>query len=95
MTLQDIENVPREYLIPKEVASVLDMDQYTINVAARDAPEKLGFPVVVTGSRVRIPKEAFIYFMKYGRPQAEPPAKWVERCRQAVLEAIRKEAGPT
>ena len=92
MTLQEIEEIPREYLIPREVASVLDMDQYTINVAAQSAPEKLGFPVVVTGSRVRSPKEAFLYFRRYGRPQAEPPAKWVERCRQAALEAIAKEA---
>lgn len=30
-------------------------------------PNKLGFPVIVTGTRVRIPKYGFIHFCKYGR----------------------------
>lgn len=64
MTLSDIEKIPREYLIPKEAAAVLGCAPYYINIMAKSTPEKLGFPVFMSGSRVKIPKEAFIRFMK-------------------------------
>ena len=35
---------------------------------AQNDPDKLGFPVVVAGTRVRIPKEGFLYFCRFGRP---------------------------
>lgn len=85
MTLEEVEALPGEYLLPKDVAKVLDCDQYSISLQAQDAPEKLGFPVVITGRRVRIPKAAFLHFMRFGRPQMEPPAEWIDKCRQAVM----------
>lgn len=69
MTLEELEQVDREYLIPREVAGVLGCTQYAINVAARQAPELLGFPVTLIGTRAKIPKRPFINYMKYGRPE--------------------------
>lgn len=94
MTLKDIEAIPQEYLLPKHVSAVLGCDQYTINLAAQRDPDKLGFPVIVTGSRVRIPKDGFLHFMRYGKPAMEPPAAWIEKCRMealAILETASRE----
>lgn len=66
MTLNDIRNLDREYLVPREVASVLGCDQYGINIAAKQCPERLGFNVAVIGSRVKIPRLAFIRWMEGG-----------------------------
>jgi hypothetical protein len=65
-TLSELEKVDRDYLIPKEVAGVLHCMPYSINVAARDDPGSLGFPVIRVGKYVRIPKEAFLRFMRGG-----------------------------
>lgn len=92
MTLEEIEAIPDEYLLPKHIAPVLGMSQYTINVQAQDEPDALGFPVVVTGSRVRIPKEAFLFFMRYGKISVEPPAAWMERLKTECMEALKKES---
>lgn len=59
-TLKEIEALPGEILIPKNIYRYLGVGQYSINCQARYAPEKLGFPVSVVGSRVKIPKSGFI-----------------------------------
>lgn len=64
VTLSDIEKIPREYIIPREAAAVLGCTPYYINIAAEKCPEKLGFPVFKSGNRVKIPKAAFIKFMR-------------------------------
>lgn len=66
MTLNEIRNLDREYLVPREVAPLLGCDQYSINVAAKQCPELLGFNVALIGSRVKIPRLAFIKWMEGG-----------------------------
>ena len=68
MTLEDLEKIDKNFLTPKDISKFLGCDQYTINLQAQADKEKLGFPVVVTASRVRIPKEGFIFWYKYGKP---------------------------
>lgn len=63
MTLEEISILEREILTPAEVAPVLGMDRHTLHLCARQAPERLGFPVIVAGSRVKIPKRPFLRFM--------------------------------
>lgn len=63
MTLDELEALPVEVLTPAQVAPVLHLDQDTIRGQARECPELLGFPVVVAGSRVKIPKRTFVKFM--------------------------------
>ena len=61
MTLQDIERIPKEYLT---AAPVLGADPQTIRMQARLRPDLLPFPAVCLGSRVKIPKEAFLRVMR-------------------------------
>ncbi len=70
-TLSDIENLPREFLTAAEVADVLRASPNTIRWQAQHDPQKLGFPVIVIGRRVKIPKQGFIYFCRYGNPVKE------------------------
>ena len=68
MTLSELAGMPNKlYLIPREVGELLNMNPYNINVAAQNPEyrEKLGFPVIVTGTRVRIPRIPFLRFMGY------------------------------
>ena len=63
-TLQEIEACEKTMLVPADVAGYLRCDAYSINIAARDNPEALGFPVIKMGSRVKIPKEGFVRFCR-------------------------------
>jgi len=62
-TLAEIEAVPGEILLCKDVARVLCSNPSTIREQAKKAPEKLRFPVIVVGERVKIPKRPFLKFM--------------------------------
>lgn len=66
MTLQDLEAMDREMLLPAEVASVLGCDQFNFTLQARADAGKLGFPVCIIGKRVRTPRRAFINWLKNG-----------------------------
>jgi hypothetical protein len=66
MTLNEMRNIDREYLIPREVAPILGVDPQDIRVAAKQCPERLGFNVTVIGTRVKIPRLAFIRWMEGG-----------------------------
>jgi len=63
-TLAEIEASEKTILCPQDVCGYLHCDAYSINLQAQRDPSVLGFPVIVTGSRVRIPKEAFVRFCK-------------------------------
>ena len=63
MTLKELEEVPRDYLIPREVAPILKCNPYSINVAAKKGT-KFPFPVILIGTRVRIPKAPFLKAMR-------------------------------
>lgn len=64
MTLSEVECMDATTLTPAQVASVLHSDPQLIRVAARQCPELLGFDVIIVGNRVKIPREAFIAFMR-------------------------------
>lgn len=64
MTLSDIESLDTEALTPAQVAAVLQMDADAIRWQARQEPQKLGFPSICVGSRVKFPKAAFLRFMR-------------------------------
>lgn len=63
MTLDEIRASTRDILTPAQVAPILGCDPQCIRVTAREAPEKLGFPVTVMGTRVRIPRLPFLRFL--------------------------------
>ena len=63
MTLTEIMELDREYLLPREVAEIMGCDAQDVRVAARQRPDLLGFPVCIVGTRTKIPKRAFIRWM--------------------------------
>lgn len=70
MTLDEIEKDTRECLIPKDIADVLGCSPYTINVQVKQDKERginsFPFPTVLIGTRVKIPRRAFLAAMKGG-----------------------------
>ena len=64
MTLKDIAELDKEVLTCKDIAPILGYGEYQIHQQAKERPELLGFPVIVIGNRVKIPKRSFIKFMK-------------------------------
>ena len=66
MTLEDVRKIEKDFITPAIAAQVLGCDPNYIRLAAHQAPEKLGFPVVVLNSRTKIPRLAFIRFMEGG-----------------------------
>ena len=70
-TIQELKNHPKEVITPVEAAGLLGWDPYCINLLAKKDPGALGFPVIVMGSRVRIPKAAFIRFIEHRQLPAQ------------------------
>lgn len=68
MTLNEMREYDKDYLTPAQVATALGSDPQSIRVWARQNPIGLGFPVIRLGSRVKIPRIAFIRYME-GRQQ--------------------------
>lgn len=64
MTLNEIRELDREYLVPSEIAPLLGVDPQDIRVCAKQCPERLGFNVAVVGSRVKVPRRAFLRWME-------------------------------
>ena len=63
-TLEDLESLDDEILTCKQISKILSANPATIHFQAMECPEKLGFPVIVMGSRVKIPRIPFLMFMK-------------------------------
>jgi hypothetical protein len=64
MTLDEIRNSTKEVLTPADIADVLNADPQDIRVQAKRNPERLGFNVAVIGTRVKVPRLAFIRWME-------------------------------
>jgi len=67
VTIDEIMRCTREVLTPTDIAEVIGADPYGINRMARENPAALGFPTIVIGNRVKIPRRAFLHWMLYGR----------------------------
>jgi len=64
MTLTEIKASDKPMLTPADVAPVLGCDPQDIRVAARQRPDLLGFNFTVIGTRVKIPRVAFIRWVE-------------------------------
>ena len=62
-TLQDLAAREGDTLQAEEVAEYLHLAPQSLRVQAREDPSKLGFRVIVCGTRVLIPKKPFIEFI--------------------------------
>lgn len=64
-TIDDLKACPKEFLTSADIAPVLRCDAYNINLQAQADPSKLGFPVCVLGTRVKIPRVGFIKWYEW------------------------------
>jgi hypothetical protein len=62
-SIDEVNALEREYLTPRQASGILKCTPYAINIQVKLEPESLGFPVIILGSRVRIPKKPFIKFL--------------------------------
>ena len=63
MSVQEMIHSSKPVLTPAEVSKVLGCDPNKIRATARTHPERLGFPVCVVGTRVKIPRIPFLRFI--------------------------------
>lgn len=60
MTIEDIKKMDKEILTPGDIAPVLGCDPNRIRWQAKQDIKQLGFPASKLGSRIKIPRQAFI-----------------------------------
>lgn len=70
MTLTEIATSDKSFLTPQDVAGVIHCRPHNINLQAQADPKKLGFPVSVIGTRVRIPRVGFLKWLE-GKEDAQ------------------------
>ena len=63
MTLEELASVQGEILTCEQIADVLGSQPHTIRTQAKNDPASLGFPVIIIGNRVKIPKRSFLAHM--------------------------------
>lgn len=64
LTMAEIESLSDEVLTCVQVSKVLKSDPAALHKQAVTNPMTLGFPVIVHGTRVKIPRIPFIKFMR-------------------------------
>ena len=60
MTIEDIKKMDKDILTPADIAPVLECDPNIIRRQADEDIKQLGFSASKIGTRIKIPKEAFI-----------------------------------
>lgn len=67
MTIQEIQELDREYLVPADIAQILGTTGYAISVQVREDKQNginsFPFPTIRIGSRVKIPRKPFLAAM--------------------------------
>ena len=63
-SLDRIRTMPEAMITPEIAAPVIGCKPQSLRVAARVAPERLGFPVTVIGSRVLVPRIPFLQYLE-------------------------------
>ena len=65
MNIEDILASTTPMLRPADVAPIIGCDPQWVRDTARSNPEALGFPILVVGTRVKIPRIPFLRYMGY------------------------------
>ena len=63
-TLREIESADKEWLTVAEVAEFLNSDPQAIRIQAHKDRAALGFPIIMIGNHIKIPRAGFINFFK-------------------------------
>ena len=62
--MNDLEQMTSDVISAAVVASVLGVHPQSIRVQAQKDPSKLGFPCIVVGTKLLIPRQPFINYVK-------------------------------
>ena len=60
MTIEEIKASDKNMLTPGDIAPILNCDPNVIRYQAKIDIKQLGFPATKLGSRIKIPRQAFI-----------------------------------
>ncbi len=71
MTIDDLYAMKKETLIPREVSEVTGLNAHWLRLAARNHPEWIPFPFVISGSRTLFPRMALIRWLEGKKPEDE------------------------
>lgn len=63
-TLAEVEQCSKEMLTADEIAPIFGANAHSIRLAAHKDPHMLGFPVIVIGNRVLIPREGLLNYCR-------------------------------
>ena len=63
MTLEELQKSMEIFVTPADVAPILKCDPQCLRKQAQTNPSQLGFPVIVQGSRIRIPRIPFLRYI--------------------------------
>lgn len=64
LTLEDLERSDKNMLTADEAAAYIGCDGQSIRVQAQKDPAMLGFPIIVIGRRIFIPRTGFVRFVR-------------------------------
>ena len=64
MTLEEIKDSTKDILLAKDVCELLKCNPDTLRRQAQQDPSMLGFPTIVMGTRVKIPRIPFIKYIE-------------------------------
>ena len=63
MTMNELIKSDKTFLLAADIAPILGCAAQSIRIQARHDPAKLGFPAVVIGTRILIPRQKFMEFL--------------------------------
>jgi len=63
MTIEEIKSSSKRWLTPADIAPILECDANSIRRQAQADPSKLGFPVSVVCTRIKINRIGFLEFL--------------------------------
>ena len=65
MTIEEVLASDRPMIRPVDVAPIIGCDPQWVRDTAKQNPQALGFPVLVVGTRTKIPRIPFLQFLGY------------------------------
>lgn len=63
MTIEELLQSDQAYLTPADIAPILHCDPQCIRAQAQEDSRKLGFRVIIIGTRIRIPRIPFLQYL--------------------------------